>query len=239
MSSLNGHLTTGQIFNPEMLEPHDVIWIRNINIQSDGVLRLSYTWRVCALLALPLLYIAIAAPSRDSITELGLFAFMAVAGLVGVSAFFLIAGIAQHSSLRVSDGEVVFSSWWGTTTWPLTEIGWFEFMTSSQSDHNSMRISLGLSVGLVLLNNLLAIVMLLNNDPFFWVMLLIMLMCLAVLPAMHRDWTTNVTVKLISRPIPTMQPHTLYIRCRSEQARALASALRKHRAGRSDRRLAS
>ena len=234
MSSLNGHFTTGQIFNPEILDPHNVTWIRNVNIQSGGILSLSYMWKVCVMLALSLIYLVIAVPTHDSISAEGFFAFMIVAALAGATAFFLITGIAQRGSLIVSDNEITFTSWWGTTTWPCTDIGRCALMASSQSDRNSMRIGLGLGVGLVLLNNILAIVMLLNDDPFFWVVLLIMLMCVAVLPAMHHDWTTNVTVKLISRPAPSMQPHTLYIRCRSEQARTLASSLYSHRAGRAD-----
>lgn len=237
MSKLNGHSGASQILNPQMLRLYNVTCVRNVNIQSGGILSLSNMWKVCALLALPLLYIAV--HTGHGVNQAGLFAFMVIAAWVGASAFFLVAGIARRSSLIVSDNEIMVSSWWGTTTWPRAGVERCELMAASQPDHSSMRVSLSLGVGLVLINNILAIVMLLNNDPFFWVVLLILLMCVAVLPAMHHDWTTNVTVKLISRPAPSMQPHTLYIRCRSEQARTLASSLYAQRPGRSDRILAS
>jgi hypothetical protein len=238
MSSLNGHSTTRQLLNPQMLPPYNVTWIRNVNIQSGGILPLSYMCKQYALLALPLLYLALAASKNEGLIEEGMLVFLGVTSLVAFVVFLLIADIARHSSVIVSDNEIMFSSWLGTTTWQCEEVERCDTLDHVQLDRASALRGLSLGVGLVL-NSLLAMTLLMNNYPFFWVVLAIMLMCVALLPAMYNDWAGSVTVEIALRNKPLRQSSTMHIRCRRGQARALANSLCRNRANRSDRVFAS
>ncbi|MBI5564103.1 MAG: hypothetical protein HY870_04345 [Chloroflexi bacterium] len=212
----------------------DTLIIHDVGIEAEDVgfgLLLPHMRWIYTLLVIPLVWIPLTRWVCERLTGNAQGEAMAIAGFICGLTFFIIGSGCTWCTIEVTATEFKFSSWAGAAVWQRADIDTVEvhhkFDASDQRTVTDFEVVFWIFIPCM-------VVFLLTGSSHFWFGLAGILFFAGGIPHIHRYNRGELDVRVSRKQAGLLEPRTIAVRCKRDQAQSLAAALRSDHVTSSD-----
>ncbi len=200
--------------------------VHDVGIEADewGAMLPHMRW-VYLLLVIPIIWIPLTVLLSARLTGNAQGAAIAVAGLICGATFFIIGTGCTWCTIEVTANEFKFSSWAGTAVWQRTDIDAVEVHHKFAAPDRTINTDIETPLIICII---CVVAFLLMGNSYFWFALAGTLFLAGGIPRIHRYNRGELDVRVSRKQAGLLEPRTIAIRCKRDQAQSLVAALRSN-----------